>query len=102
MIVIWRITKQKHAAEAFSGEGPKRFGARWSEFGGRRFREQTAIAGAFVGMKHGCLSFEAEDRTVHHRDLQVKRGVVDEIPRREIVAPIHDEVPTMKNIQRVR
>ena len=30
---LWRITKQKHASIAFTGEGPKRFGARWNHRG---------------------------------------------------------------------
>ena len=32
-INLWRITKQKHASNAFSGEGPRRFGARWNHRG---------------------------------------------------------------------
>ena len=30
MKVAWRIVKQAHAAQAFSGEGARRFGGRWT------------------------------------------------------------------------
>ncbi len=29
----WRIVKARHAAEAFSGEGPRRYGGRWTSPG---------------------------------------------------------------------
>jgi RES domain-containing protein len=32
-VQIWRISKQKHAQTAFSGEGARRFGGRWNQPG---------------------------------------------------------------------
>lgn len=33
MFVIWRITKEKHAKAALSGEGARRYGGRWNSPG---------------------------------------------------------------------
>src|SRR4051794_7793115 len=33
MITAWRITKRKHARNAFSGEGAREFGGRWNSQG---------------------------------------------------------------------
>jgi RES domain-containing protein len=32
-VVAWRIVKQKHAKDAFSGEGARRYGGRWNSKG---------------------------------------------------------------------
>ena len=32
-LTVWRLTAQKHAAGAFSGEGARRFGGRWNRKG---------------------------------------------------------------------
>ncbi len=50
---VWRLVKAKHAAEAFSGEGARRFGGRWNERG-------TAIV--YLG---GSLSLAALEIFVH-------------------------------------
>lgn len=33
MTTAWRVVKRRHAAEAFSGEGARRFGGRWNSPG---------------------------------------------------------------------
>ena len=33
MLTAWRITKQKHARNAFTGEGAREFGGRWNNPG---------------------------------------------------------------------
>jgi RES domain-containing protein len=33
MVTAWRITKRKHARNAFSGEGAREFGGRWNNSG---------------------------------------------------------------------
>lgn len=33
MIVAWRFVKERHAQEAFSGEGARRYGGRWNHRG---------------------------------------------------------------------
>ena len=33
MIVVWRITKQKHARYAFTGDGARLYGGRWNSPG---------------------------------------------------------------------
>ncbi|MEY2881655.1 MAG: hypothetical protein RLZZ15_4035 [Verrucomicrobiota bacterium] len=32
-LVVWRLVAQRHAATAFSGEGARKYGARWSPVG---------------------------------------------------------------------
>lgn len=50
---LWRLVKAKHAAEAFGGEGARRFGGRWNERG-------TAVV--YLG---GSLSLAALETFVH-------------------------------------
>ena len=33
IVIAWRITKRKHAKNAFSGEGARQFGGRWNSAG---------------------------------------------------------------------
>ena len=50
---LWRLVKARHAAEAFGGEGARRFGGRWNERG-------TAVV--YLG---GSLSLAALETFVH-------------------------------------
>lgn len=44
MIEAWRITKRRYAAQAFDGEGARRFGGRWSSVGHRAVYASESLA----------------------------------------------------------
>ena len=50
MIEAWRIVKQKHQAEAFSGEGARLFGGRWTSRGRPAVYTSATIALATLEM----------------------------------------------------
>jgi RES domain-containing protein len=45
---IWRICRARHAGEAFSGEGARRFGGRWNSRGVRMVYSSTSLALAAI------------------------------------------------------
>lgn len=45
---IWRICRERNAAEAFSGEGARRFGGRWNSRGVRMVYTSTSLALAAI------------------------------------------------------
>lgn len=44
MLEAWRITKRRYAAQAFDGEGARRFGGRWSSVGHRAVYASETLA----------------------------------------------------------
>src|SRR5213594_3200252 len=76
-------------------------GARWNETGRRRFGVQTAVTGALGRVEDARLAFEAEDRAVDVRLVQEDRRVVHEVPGREVVRSIDDDVVVFQDVQRV-
>ncbi|PSF35820.1 hypothetical protein C7H19_15460 [Aphanothece hegewaldii CCALA 016] len=82
---IWRITKNKHAATAFTGEGARRFGGRWNGKGAPMVycASTLSLAGleTFVHME----SEDADNLLVAIRatlpaTLKTERLTVDELP----------------------
>jgi len=69
------------------------FGARRCELGRRRLREQAAVARPFMRLEDGDLPLEPVDRAVHDRNVAPDRCVVHEVPRREVVGAVDDQVP---------
>ncbi len=63
--------------------------------------EQTAIARSRRSSEHRRLPVEAEDRAVHVRDAQQHARVVHEVPRWEVVTPVHDDIEATEEIERV-
>src|SRR5271155_2132666 len=47
---IWRICRERYAAEAFSGEGARRFGGRWNSRGVPMVYASTSLALAAIEM----------------------------------------------------
>ena len=78
-----------------------RLGATRREFRRRRLGDHAAIARSDVGVEDGDLSLEAEDRTVHDRDVLDERGVVHQIARREVVGAVDDDVVAVDDVQDV-
>jgi RES domain-containing protein len=81
---IWRLCRAPYAAEAFSGEGARRFGGRWNSRGVPMVYASTSLALAaielFVHLEPGqapddlvCISAllpqEEPARTIHSVDL---------------------------------
>src|SRR5699024_4971255 len=58
----------------------------------RRLGEQAAVAGLPTGAEHRHLAAEALHRAVHIGPAQLHAGIVDQIARRKIVRPIHDDI----------
>src|SRR5207249_12145463 len=67
-------------------------GAQGDEPGRGRLSVETAVARPLPGIEHAGLSFEAEDRAVDVWLLEQHRGIVHEVPRREIVGPVDDDI----------
>jgi RES domain-containing protein len=49
-LVVWRITPRRHAAQAFDGEGARRFGGRWN-------RPGTAVVYASESLSLAALEY---------------------------------------------
>jgi RES domain-containing protein len=47
-MLIWRICREAHAAEAFSGEGARRYGGRWNSRGVPMVYASTSLALAAI------------------------------------------------------
>jgi hypothetical protein len=67
----------------------------------RWFGIETAIAGPAPGREDRGLPVEAEDAAVCVRLAEEHARVVDEIPCREIVGAVDDDVVVAKNVERV-
>ena len=65
------------------------------ELGGRRLREEAAVARPDARVEHGDLALEAEDRAVDDRDPAPHGRVVHEVARREVVGAVDDHVPAV-------
>ena len=63
MIVAWRITKQKHARSAFSGEGARLYGGRWNSKGRAVVYASESRALALTEM---LVHLEAESLLLHY------------------------------------
>jgi hypothetical protein len=84
---IWRLCREPYAAEAFSGEGARRFGGRWNSRGVPMVYASTSLALAaielFVHLEPGqapglSLRSAARGRArPHHRSVRVAAGMVD-------------------------
>ena len=77
------------------------FRAARCELGRRWLRDHAPVARAVVGVEDRDLPLEAEDRAVHDRDPLEQRGVVDQVPGREVVGPIDDEVVAVDDVEDV-
>src|SRR5881409_441254 len=75
--------------------------ARRNEAGRGRFRIQTAIARALGRVEDARLAFETEDRSVDVRLVQEDCRVVHEVPGREVVRPIDDDVVVFQDLKRI-
>src|SRR5437867_3215810 len=73
--------------------------ARWNETGRRRFGVQTAVTGALGRVEDARLALEAEDRSVDVWLVQEDRRVVHEVPGREVVRSIDDDVVVCQGLQ---
>ena len=76
--------------------GAVRDGAR-----GRGIPEKTAVAGPVRGGEHRRLALEPEDAAIGVRHAGQYAGIVDQVPGREIVGPVHDHVVPTDNLQRI-
>ena len=70
-------------------------GARRRQLRRRRLREEAAVARALVRLEHRHLALEAVDRAVDDGDAAPHGRVVDEVPRREVVGAVDDQVPAV-------
>ena len=86
-----------------AGQHPEHagLGAARRQLGRRRLGDHAAVAGPLVGIEDGGLALEPEDRAVHHRDPLQQRGVVDQVPGREVVRAVDDHVVAVDDVEDV-
>src|SRR5690606_2442314 len=68
---------------------------------GRRFGEHTPVAWPLTGTVDGHLSFESEDAAINDRLLKQHARIVEQIPGREIVRPVDDDVVVGNDVQHI-
>ena len=91
-----RLGRLQRAHDAGQHAEHAALGARRRQLGRRRLREEAAVARALVGLEHGQLALEAEDRGVHDRDAVAQAGVVEQVARREVVGAVDDHVDALE------
>src|SRR5256885_5942025 len=75
--------------------------AAWNEPGRRRLRIQAAVARTLLRREHRRLPFEAEDAAIRIRLSEQHARVVHQIPRREIVRAVDDDVVGREELHRI-
>lgn len=84
-MIAWRLVKEAHAAEAFSGEGARRWGGRWNEVGTSVVYASDSLALAalevfvHLGRAHTALRFVALHLEIAD-DVLVESRAVTELP----------------------
>ncbi len=68
----------------------------------RRLRVEASVARPVRRVEHRRLAVEPEDRAVHVRLAQHHARVVDQVPRREVVRAVDDDVVAGEHLQRIR
>ena len=68
----------------------------------RRLGEEAAVAGAVVRLEHRHLALEPEDRGVDDRDVVLHARVVEQVPGREVVRAVDDQVVARQDAVDVR
>ena len=85
---------RQHAEHAGLGAGR-------GQLGGRRLGDLAAVAGALVRQVDGGLTLEAEDGAVDDGDVELHRGVVDEVAGGKVVGAVDDHVVAVEDGQDV-
>ncbi len=62
---------------------------------------KTPVTGAVIRREHRGLALEAEDGPMHHGSPEMERGIVDEVPGREVVTAVDDHLVALQDRQRV-
>ncbi len=91
-ILMFRRTGTKREFEEWMSYAA--LGAGGRQLGRGRAGEEAAVARALEGREHRQLAVEAEDRGVHHRDAVPQAGVVQQVPRGDLIMqrnPMKDE-----------
>src|SRR5271165_4872491 len=83
---VWRICRQVHAADAFSGEGARLYGGRWNSPGVRVVYTSTSLALAaietFVNIEPNLQPDDLVSiECVLPQDIETERVTVDLLPR---------------------
>jgi RES domain-containing protein len=81
---LWRIVQRKYAAEAFSGEGSAKYGARWNQKG-------TAIV--YCSQSESLAQLEILVRTQRAKDLGLYVLIEVRVPEELIETLPDDELP---------
>src|SRR5262249_17307871 len=86
-----------------AGQHPQhaRLGAGRGQLRRGRLGDEAAGARTLVGGGHRGLALEAEDRAVHHGDPLQQGGVVDQVPGREVVGAVDDQVVAVDDLEDV-
>src|SRR5207237_6522099 len=85
-----------------AGEGAEhaRLGAVRDEAGRRRCRKEAPVA-TLAGFEDGGLTVEEENTAVHEDLICEVAGVIHEIPGREVVRAVNDEIVLRDDLHRV-
>lgn len=77
MRTVWRITTQRYAASAFSGEGARLYGGRWN-------RKGESVAYAAESRALALLEMLVQDEPLRARYVLIPAHIPDDIPHENI------------------
>lgn len=82
-LVAWRITKRKHVRSAFTGEGAKQYGGRWTSAGTAAIYTAESPSLAALEMLVHLDSSELLDRYVLF-EVEIKKSLIRNVSRAKL------------------
>jgi RES domain-containing protein len=93
VITAWRIVKARHAANAFDGEGARRYGGRWNSIGTPMVYTSDYLATAVLELIVNMIDYSAVFKKYNRIAVEIPSRLITELDLEKLPVNWQDSPP---------